>query len=79
MTTSELRITGMSCGGCRRKVERVLSEVGGVSEATVDLAEKRASVTYDPAVTSVVELTSAVTRAGYGAEAVPVGISTDNG
>ena len=37
-------ITGMTCNGCRTHVEKVLSEVEGVSKATVSLEKKEAVV-----------------------------------
>ena len=37
-------ITGMSCNGCRSHVEKVLSEVEGVSKATVSLEKKEATI-----------------------------------
>ena len=66
--TDEFNITGMTCASCVRRVERALGKTPGVAEANVNLATERATVTYDPAVTTVDDLLAAVTRAGYGAE-----------
>ncbi|WIG58128.1 MAG: P-type ATPase [Ktedonobacterales bacterium] len=71
-TTVELAITGMTCASCVRRVERSLSRVRGVTEASVNLATERATVTYAPNATSVADLTSAVEHAGYGAEEIVV-------
>jgi copper chaperone len=48
-------------------VTRVLKATPGVSDAVVELAAKRATVTFDPAKTSVPALKSAVDDAGYAA------------
>lgn len=37
-------ITGMTCDGCRRKVENILNEIPGVTHASVDLATASAAV-----------------------------------
>ncbi len=66
--TDEFVITGMTCASCVRRVERALGKTPGVDTANVNLATERATVTYDPAVTTIDDLLAAVTRAGYGAE-----------
>ena len=69
-TRHELAITGMTCASCVARVERKLARVPGVDEASVNLATERASVTYDPAVTTPAALITAVESAGYGAAPV---------
>lgn len=44
-------ITGMTCSGCANTVKKLLSNVKGVSEAQVSLAENTAEVTRDENVT----------------------------
>ena len=67
METVTLKVDGMTCGGCVASVTRVLKASPGVSDAVVELAAKRATVTYDPAKTSVPALKSAIEDAGYAA------------
>jgi copper chaperone len=67
METVDLKIEGMTCGGCVKSVTRVLSGVAGVASADVSLDEGRARVTYDPAQTGVEAMKQAVERAGYSA------------
>ena len=62
-----LNVDGMTCGGCVASVTRVLKATPGVSDAVVELAVKRATVTFDPARTSVPALKSAIDAAGYAA------------
>ncbi|HEV2107672.1 MAG TPA: heavy metal translocating P-type ATPase [Thermomicrobiales bacterium] len=66
-----LPISGMTCASCVRRVERALTKVDGVSDATVNLATERARVSYDPAVTSPESLKTAVEKAGYGVPELP--------
>ncbi len=64
-TEAVLPIEGMTCASCVRRVEKGLAKVPGVTAANVNLATERATVAYDPAVTDLATLRSAVERAGY--------------
>ncbi len=44
MQTVELKVQGMTCGGCVKRVTKVLQSVAGVSQVDVDLASGRARV-----------------------------------
>jgi|KBSSwiStaDraftv2_1062776.scaffolds.fasta_scaffold45889_3 copper chaperone len=67
METVTLNVDGMSCGGCVASVMRVLKATPGVGDAVVELAAKRATVTFDPARTSAAALKAAIDGAGYAA------------
>ena len=67
-----LPVRGMHCAACVGKVERALTTVPGVETATVNLATERATVTFDPARTTVPVLQAAVGAAGYELAAAPV-------
>ena len=58
-------VRGMHCAACVGTVERALRGVGGVEEASVNLATEQASVAFDPARTDFSALQAAVTAAGY--------------
>src|SRR5690606_4457091 len=47
-----LRIGGMSCAMCARKIESELKGIEGISSATVNLAAERAYISYNPSLTS---------------------------
>ena len=70
MTTPEravtLRIGGMTCASCVRRVERALNRVEGVDEASVNFASSTARVSLGGAIAAD-ELVAAVERAGYDA------------
>lgn len=49
MTTLNLKVEGMHCGGCESKVKSVLENIEGVNEVkSVSASEKNAILTYDP-------------------------------
>src|SRR5215216_5754135 len=58
----------MSCASCVRRVERALSKQEGVTEASVNFAAEKASVSYEPTTTSPRELIRAIQDVGYGAD-----------
>jgi copper chaperone len=65
METIDLKIEGMTCGGCVKSVTRVLTGVAGVASADVSLEEGRARVTFDPGKAGIDALKQVVERAGY--------------
>lgn len=66
-TRAQLNIQGMTCASCVRRVEKSLEKVPGVSGATVNLATRKATVSYDPAAASPEDLAQAVEAIGYSA------------
>lgn len=44
--TKTIKIEGMSCGHCAKKVENGLKEIKGVKSVTVDLEKKEATVVF---------------------------------
>ena len=60
-----LPVRGMHCAACVGNVERALTSVPGVDEATVNLATEKATIAFDPTRTDVHALQDAVARAGY--------------
>lgn len=63
----ELNITGMTCASCVARIEKRVGRLPGIREVAVNLATERASLRFDPAVTSLAEVIAAVEAAGYGA------------
>ncbi|MEO6197905.1 MAG: heavy metal translocating P-type ATPase [Dehalococcoidia bacterium] len=58
-------VAGMTCAACVRRVEKALSGIPGVEEATVNLSAGKAGVTYDPAVCDIPEMASRIQEIGY--------------
>ncbi len=67
--TAQLDIEGMHCASCVARVERELSGVPGVVDASVNLIGEEARVRYTPTAVDVSQLEQAVERAGYHAHA----------
>ncbi len=63
----QLLIDGMSCASCVSRVEKALTQVAGVQQARVNLAERSALVIGAPQPDALV---AAVEAAGYGAEVI---------
>jgi Cu+-exporting ATPase len=64
----DLPITGMSCASCAAKIEKGLSNVEGVSKATVNFASEKATVVFHPSQTDLSHLIEKVKDLGYGAK-----------
>lgn len=60
-----LPIQGMTCASCVAHVERVLTDVPGVSNVVVNLGMGKANLTYDPARACISALAAAVADVGY--------------
>jgi len=67
-----LGVTGMTCASCVRRVEKALTKLTGVQEASVNLATEKATVIFDPVEVTQDQLRSAVEKAGYGVIEAPV-------
>lgn len=65
MDTLNLKIEGMSCGGCTASVSRAVSALAGVTGVDVTLQPGGASVSYDPAVVSADTIINTIEEAGY--------------
>ncbi len=60
-----IKVTGMSCAGCRASVENALRRVAGVSAVSVSLEKGEAAVEFDEGKVSAERLKAAVEKAGY--------------
>ncbi len=65
MAKLTLKVAGMTCGHCQKRVETALAQVPGVVGAVVNLRDARAEVDYDDDTATIDELTAAVAKAGY--------------
>ncbi len=66
----ELNIDGMTCATCSTRLEKILSRISGVEQATVNLATERASIAVPSGLVSLETLIEVVRKAGF--EARPV-------
>jgi copper chaperone CopZ len=67
MASTTLAITGMSCTGCSRSIERKLAALPGVTHAEVDLASGIGRIDHDPSATSSEALVAAIDSLGFAA------------
>src|SRR6266568_5708257 len=58
-------LEGMTCASCAMRIEKVLKKVPGVTDAQVNLATERATVTYTPTLTSHERMVQKVEAIGY--------------
>ena len=68
MNTTELSVSGMTCGHCLTAVTKALKTVEGVTDAHVDLASGKVTVTGTPDPQALI---AAVIGEGYGAQVAP--------
>ncbi|NHJ46548.1 MAG: copper-translocating P-type ATPase [Asgard group archaeon] len=61
----ELLITGMTCASCAMNVENALKKVDGVINASVNLATRKATVEFNPALVNLSVLRKAISDVGY--------------
>src|SRR4051794_1826628 len=60
-------VGGMTCAACQGSVQRALSRVPGVREASVNLMLKNAAVVFDPALVRPATLVETIRDTGYDA------------
>ena len=65
MENIEIRIEGMSCGGCVANITRKLQAQAGVTSVAVQLQPGLARIGFDPATTSAAALEQIIEDAGF--------------
>jgi Cu+-exporting ATPase len=63
--TYEIGVGGMTCANCSARVERVLSRLPGVEEASVNLATERATVHFASGAVGPDDIAGAIEKAGF--------------
>jgi len=72
LETQRLRVDGMDCSSCVMKIEGSLQWLPGVAEVSVNLANGRLVVSYDPKQVSLANIQHRVQALGYRVEIEPV-------
>lgn len=62
-----LKIEGMTCAACAKAVERAAKKLDGVTEANVNFATEKLSVTFDEGKSDLEKIKAAIVKAGYNA------------
>ena len=65
VSEANIRVGGMTCASCVGRVERAISALPGVVEASVNLTTEQARVVYVPAALSPARIVQAIREAGY--------------
>ena len=68
MKTVNLRLKGMSCAGCAKRIKQAIQTIPGVVESNVNFALEQARVKYYAEHTSIEAIQQTVTDAGYAAQ-----------
>ena len=58
-------VEGMTCSGCERTVQRIVSSLDGVESVKADLASATVSVDYDPQKVGIDAIKAAINKVGY--------------
>jgi Cu+-exporting ATPase len=66
MEKDTIRISGMTCAACAQRVQKAVSKLEGIANASVNFATEKLSVEYDNQIASVSNIKDAVEKAGYG-------------
>lgn len=65
MEQTQIKVSGMTCGGCVKSIQNALNARDGVSSAEADLDSGVVSVEFDPATIQKAELEQAIVDAGF--------------
>ena len=75
---TELRVTGMTCNNCARKVTEAAQKIAGVHSVSVSVATERASVRWHSAeAKNVPNILAAIANAGFAAKEIASGKSSE--
>jgi copper chaperone len=61
----DLNVEGMTCQHCVHAVKGAVSALSGVGKVEVSLEKKKATVDFDPGITNLAAITTAIEEQGY--------------
>ena len=76
-TNKILKIEGMTCASCAKAVERATRKLNGVTEANVNYATEKLSISYEPSKIKVSDIKKAIEKAGYKAREEETTVDAD--
>lgn len=65
MKKVEIKIEGMHCEGCSKRLTKVLSNVKGANTVEVSLEKKLADIEYDETIAKLEDFYEAIEDAGF--------------
>jgi len=66
MNKETIKISGMTCAACAKRIEKAVGKLDGVSQASVNFATEKLSVEYDNQKLSTDKIKETIEKAGYG-------------
>ncbi len=68
MENIELRIEGMHCTGCSARLQKVLSNLDGISNAEVSFEKGMANIEFNKEIITLDEIKNAIVDSGFEVE-----------
>lgn len=68
MENNELKIEGMHCTGCSARLQKVLSNLDGVSNAEVSFEKGMANIEFNKEIITLDEIKNAIVDSGFEVE-----------
>ncbi|MBN3859918.1 heavy metal transporter [Neisseriaceae bacterium PsAf] len=65
MSSTNLKIEGMTCQNCVNSIKGLLEKTNGVNKVDIDLESKNATIDFDPNTTNLNEITTVIEEAGF--------------
>jgi len=65
MERIDIRVEGMTCGGCVNSIQNALTHRDGITSATADLDSAMVTVEFDAGVIQADAIRQAITDAGF--------------
>lgn len=65
MKTIDIKVIGMTCGGCKMAVENAINQLQGVQNANVSLERNQVTVTFDESILNKSIIEDAIRNSGY--------------
>lgn len=66
MNKETIKISGMTCAACAKRIEKVVGKLEGISQASVNFATEKLTVEYDNQKLSTDKIREAIEKIGYG-------------
>jgi len=66
MNKETIKISGMTCAACAKRIEKAIGKLDGVSQASVNFATEKLSVEYDNQKISTDNMKETIEKTGYG-------------
>jgi P-type Cu+ transporter len=60
-----LKIGGMTCAACAKRIEKVTKKLQGVQDSSVNYATEKLNIQYDETIVSLPEIRASIEKAGY--------------